>query len=517
MAEHIYEKEALINRLESYLGKTFEMIDNKGMFEHVQDINLQKGIAGAVVEQCIFEYPHYSRQEADLIIVEGDKYIKTELKTTGLLIQKAPKKHYIAKEPMSITAVGVYDLAEQEFETSHFWEKLEHMLIIYYHYSAKHAVSAYDYKDFQMVGYEFHEFSNEDIEILKNDWENVRSLCKEIISHHPGEKNKEWKAAVKKEYIDVHTQLRRVLSYIDLAPKFPPRFRLKKPMVSSIIAKHFGYDLEQLPGKYMSVSDIDAKCKELTDKYAGKSIRQLSRTLGLEVKEEKDLEQKGIAEKIVVSMFGGKAKKLNQIALFEKFGLIGKTITFTSNGGRTEDMKLYHVDFEEMLRDTIIDDNGDKRQIMFEDSDMYGYFADHELLCIIFKESTPNDTKKDSSKLLASNIFVGFKRIVFSEEFINTTVKKLWEDTRDKIKNHKLIDVVQKSKNGSIVFLKNGEISTAPNFLKGSDNDVFLRGSGQDSALVHKTECVNGICMLPQYVWIKGLAVVNELNQTPEI
>ena len=27
MAEHIYEKEALINRLESYLGKTFEMID----------------------------------------------------------------------------------------------------------------------------------------------------------------------------------------------------------------------------------------------------------------------------------------------------------------------------------------------------------------------------------------------------------------------------------------------------------------------------------------------------------
>lgn len=96
MAEHIYEKEALINRLESYLGKTFEMIDNKGMFEHVQDINLQKGIAGAVVEQCIFEYPHDSRQ-ADLIIVEGDKYIKTELKTTGLLIQKAPKKHYICK------------------------------------------------------------------------------------------------------------------------------------------------------------------------------------------------------------------------------------------------------------------------------------------------------------------------------------------------------------------------------------------------------------------------------------
>lgn len=32
-----------------------------------------------------------------------------------------------------------------------------------------------------------------------------------------------------------------------------------------------------------------------------------------------------------------------------------------------------------------------------------------------------------------------------------------------------------------------------------------------------KTECVNGIRMLPQYVWIKGLSVVEELKQTPEI
>lgn len=50
-----------------------------------------------------------------------------------MLIREKPRKHYVAKEPMSITAVGVYDIAEQEFETSHFWEKLEHMLIIYYY------------------------------------------------------------------------------------------------------------------------------------------------------------------------------------------------------------------------------------------------------------------------------------------------------------------------------------------------------------------------------------------------
>ena len=202
--------------------------------------------------------------------------------------------------------------------------------------------------------------------------------------------------------------------------------------------------------------------------------------------------------------------------MFERFGLIGKTIAFTSSGGRTEDMKLFHIDFNELTRETIVDDDGIERPITFEDSDMYAYFADHEFLCIMFKESPIDPESGYKPNSLSSNIFIGFKRIVFSDDFIDTKVRKLWEDTRDKIFNHKLVDVVQKKK-GSIVYLKNGEVSTAPNFLKGSENDIFVRGSGKDSSSKHKTECVNGIRMLPQYVWIKGLSVIDELKKTPEI
>ena len=517
MPDHIYDKKALIARLEAYVGKTFEMIDNKGMFDNVQKYNLQKGIAGSVVEQCIFDYPPDTKQEADLIILDGEKSVKTELKTTGMLIQEKPKRHYVAKEPMSITAVGVYDIAEQKFETSHFWEKLQHMLIIYYYYSASHAVSAYEYKDFSMVGYEFHEFSKEDKEVLKKDWEYVRSLCAEVVSHHTGPKDKTWKDAVKQEYIDVHGRLRRLLSYVDLAPKFPPRFRLKKTTVSSMIAKHFGYELEQLPGKYSSISDIDFKCRELTRLYAGQTIGQLIKKFNLELLTDGKLSMKGVAERIVIAMFGGKAHKLNQIELFERFGLIGKTIAFTSTGGRTEDMKLYHMDFDELTRQTIIEDDGTERPITFEDSEMYAYFADHELLCIMFKESPQNLIQKYKTNSLSSNVFVGFKRLVFSDEFIDTKVRKLWEDTRNKVLKHTLVDVVQKRKDGSIIVLKNGEVSSAPNFMKSSENVVFMRGSGIDSSRKNKTESVNGICMLPQYVWIKGTSVVDELKRTPEI
>lgn len=516
---HVYEKSDVIRRLETHRGKLLGEIDNKGIFAHVKEFPLQKGIAGTIVEQCIFEYSPDSKQEADLIILEGKESTKTELKTTGMLIEMRPEKHYVAKEPMSITAVGVYDIAEQEFYSSHFWEKLEHMLIVYYHYNADHAVSAYEYKDFPLVGYEFHEFSEDDVEVLKNDWENVKRLCEEVVSHFPGPRNSQWKADVKQEYIDVHGQLRRILSYIDLAPKFPPRFRLKKPTVSTIISNHFGYSLEQLPERYTAVSDIDRKCQEITNRYKGRTVASLAHEF--DIPYSRQFENKGITEQIVVAMFGGTSKKLNQIEVFEKFGLIAKSVVVTSSGGRTEDMKLFKLDFNEITRTSVTDDDGSVREYQFEDSDLYTYFADHEFLCIIFEEAKSKVIEEspgifvEHPHKLGDNKFLGFKRLVFSDEFIEEVVKPVWEDTRSKILNKTLVDVIQRKQDGSVVINKSGDVSSAPNFIKSKDNDVFLRGSGTDSSLKHKTECVNDIKMLPQYIWIKGKSIVSELDVTP--
>ena len=83
--------------------------------------------------------------------------------------------------------------------------------------------------------------------------------------------------------------------------------------------------------------------------------------------------------------------------------------------------------------------------------------------------------------------------------------------------NKKLVDVIEKDKTGNPIINKSGDVSSAPNFMKSRENVVFLRGSGKDSSLINKTETVNGIKMLPQYVWIKGSAVVEELNNTEEI
>jgi len=522
MPDHVYAKDDLISRFDAILGKTLEEIDNQGIFAHVQEFNLQKGVVGTLIEQCVLGYAPDTRQEADLIVVDGDEQTKTELKSTGMVIISEPTEHFVAKEPMSITAVGIYDIAEQEFQTSHFWDKLEHMLLVYYLYAADHPVTPYEYRKFPIKGYEFHEFDEDEVTALRQDWEHVRALALRVISHHPGPKDKEWKAAVKQEYIDVHGELRRVLSYIDLAPKFPPRFRLKKPVVSSLIAKHFGYQLEQLPGRYTVISDIDKKCRALSQLYRGKTVEQLARLFGIPVAKGRG-EDKGIAEKIIIAMFGGTSKKLNQIELFSRFGLIAKSIVMTTTGGRTEDMKLFHIDFEEITRTAVTDADGTVRPMTFEDSEMYTYFADQEFLCIIFEEARSRVVEESPGFFveiphrLGDNKFIGFKRLVFDDQFIEETVKPVWEDTRNKVLNETLEDVVQRRRDGTVVINRSGEVSSAPNFIKSKENKVFIRGSGSDSSLRHKTECVNGIRMLPQYVWIKGTAVIDELRNTPEL
>ena len=509
MAEHIYEKADLIRRFDRILEMPLEAVDSAGMFDRLQGVDLQKGVVGTLIERCVLGYEPDTRQEADLVVTDGPARIKTELKSTGMVLEGGRDPHFVAKEPMSITAVGIYDIAGQDFWTSHFWAKLEHMLLVYYHYASDRPVTPYEYRRFVIKGYEFHQFTPEETAALKEDWERVRDLAAQIVSRHPGPRDRAWREAVKEEYLALHGSLRPLLNYIDLAPRFPPRFRLKKPVVSAIIAKHFGRRLEQLPGRYTVLSDIDRKCRQLTEQYRGETIGALAARFGIPLEQ---CAHKGIAEKIVAAMFGGTARKLSQIELFSRFGLIGKTVVLTAAGGRTEDMKLFHIDFGEMVRTQVEDEEGALRLMTFEDSALYAYFADHGFLCILFRE--PPGSGRD--RPFAENRFVGFRRLVFSDRFIDTAVRRLWEDTRDKILNGRLADVVSRRKDGTVQTGPAGAPCSAPNFMKSRENAVFIRGSAADSSPRHKTEQVNGIRMLPQYVWIRGKAVVDELREAPE-
>lgn len=487
MAGHVFSKKQLENIFNNVIGKTLGEADRNNIFIRAKTNPKITGIAGDVIEQSVLGYPPDSFQSPDLFVDGKD----IELKTTG--IRKPKKKSSIhqfeAKEPMSITAVSPERISNEDFETSNFRHKMENMLLVYYHYDSNVTVKAIDYANFVIKGYQFHEFSKGDMEILKNDWNIVRDFIKKLQEEYDNPKN---------EYHRISSELRKDLMLIDIAPKWPnrPRFRLKRTTVSNIVQKHFGENFEELNTNYSTFKELDEKLHFLTDLHRGKTIKQLMLELDIPIiLNEKGDVSKSISEKIVVKMFGANAKKISKIELFNKIGIIPKTVRQTKKGTKTEDTKLCTIDFTEWTNENI----------NFEDSFVFNYFNNQHFLCILFEEPS------SSSKLL-ENKFLGFKRLIFQESLIENEVRKVWNKVRELINNNQLEESIETKKDGTpIINKKTGKLKTSVNFPKSKDYIFFIKGTGGDSN--KKTLVIKGINMYQQNVWIQGETIVTMLKE----
>ena len=137
-----FTKEQVYTLLEGAKGKTLGEVDKSHQFARTLESKKITGIAGDVIEQSVFGYKKDSKQECD-IEIDG---VLTEVKTTGVRVPKRDLKNvsgkkgeaynvYLgAKEGISITHVTFEPPIQTDFNTSHFWEKTERLLIIFYEY-----------------------------------------------------------------------------------------------------------------------------------------------------------------------------------------------------------------------------------------------------------------------------------------------------------------------------------------------------------------------------------------------
>ena len=503
-----YTKEQIYNLLEEVKGKTLGEVDKSRQFDRTQKSEKITGIAGDVIEQSVFGYDRDNYQECD-IEIDG---VLTELKTTGVRIPKNLLKEvkgktgdayniYLgAKEGISITRVTFEPTIQTDFETSHFWEKSQHLLIVFYEYKSYVNVTTSGYANFPIVDYCYNSFSSEEKAKLQNDWEIVRDYLQGIYTEYQDTDSRN-------EHLIGFTHiLRPQLLLIELVPGFKrigtgayqkPRYRLKKTFVDYIVHGHFDKSRAKneiaLKESFSSFAQLDARCHALSLKYKGMTLPELKKALGIEGN------MKNIASTCVIRMFGTECKLLNQISDFTKAGIIAKTITITPKGKKTEDMKLAHIDFEEWA----------DRDADFEDSDVYSYFSEHSFLCPIFCEPDSNDPSKTT--------FEGFKRFSFDDDFIENEVRRTWEDSRNLIHRNELVWEYEYDKQGEKLINGSGAYIGAPNFPKSSNYNVFFRGGANVSNDKTRTECVNGIRMLPQFFWLKGSYITNKLKEIPFI
>lgn len=497
---NFFHKEDLTRILENVIDKTLGEVDVNSVFDKTKEKPKITGIAGDVIEQSVLGYPPDGEQRPDLD-VDGTL---VELKTTGMRRKmKDSKSYYEAKEPASITAVSIGTIEDEEFYHSAFWKKIAHTLFVFYEYESDKTVPAAGYYDFHIRGYTFHSFEGDDLAIIKRDWQLVHDFLFNIRETCTAEE-------AKKEYPNLSTLINKKTVYLDTAPKYPhpPRFRIRRRVVSSIIQSVFDGDkFEKLPGKYESYQDVIDKCAELTRLYGGKSMYELLKLFGVEGISKDEKVSKQYAEQVIVRMFGGSSKKLSKIELFNKFGIIGKSITITQKGSRTEDMKLFGVDFDDFSELEVMDEEtGAMRRKRFEDSDLYSYLTDNKLLCIVFQEQPDEEGKVH----LNDNIFVGFKWFDLSDEEILEQARLSWEDARHKVVYDELKLEPVLLKDGTQRYTTKTNLPMeAPNLPKSKDYTVFFRGTGSDAK---DKKIINGIKMYRQDYWIKGKYLVDKLN-----
>ena len=490
---------SLVEHLEKCLNKTLGELDVAKEFNCVVGMRKKTGIAGDVIEYSVLGLPKKwegrTKQEPD-IEVDG---VRFEVKTTGLRRSKQNADSFEAKEPVSITAVSPQTIAGEEYHSSLFWHKVAHLLFLYYVYDSRTVVPPSGYARFPLVSYQFHDyrdFSIEEQKTIENDWRIVRDFIAHLQRCY---------SDYESQYPRISYELRPKLMLLDTAPKWPhnPRFRFKKSFVTTIYLRHAASQeqkevLTRRHGGYESIQDIVDECSDIVNQYKGKTVEWLCHHFGIVPTKE----LKSIAEPIIVKMFRGTRKKMNDVDLFSKVGIVGKSIVFTEDNGRTEDAKFFTIDFGEIMDDTL----------SFENSQFYEYFSTHKILFAIFEE--PN--KKAS---LLENRFRGFSLITLNEDFIQMNVRPVWEKVRHLVLSKELVDVpicyTKGPNKGEQIVNKNGVFRSAPNFPKAADGDVFVRGTGNDSS--DKREVVNGIRMYYQQVWIRGEYLSRLVAQSPQI
>lgn len=453
--------EAYAQRL---IGKTFRQVcdddtvnisdDEKYGTAEVDKRKRNKGNLGQIIEERFFHYECNSEARPDF--AEAG----VELKVTPYKINK--NGTLSAKERLILTMIDYYAVVDEEFESSHLWNKSRLILLIYYLYQ-QDIKQNLDYK----IGYSrLFTPPEQDIKIIKHDYEVIVSKIKAGKAHELSEGDTLYLGAAPKAST---SKDRRKQPYSDELAK-PRAFAFKNSYMTYVLNYYI------VPGKNTYEPIIANDLEDSFEDYVVQKIGQYRgysiEDLGVEFDVDISRKPKNLEAMLAYRILGIKGNKAEE---FEKANVVVKTIRIEKNGKITENMSFPAFKFKELVNET------------WEDSTFGNYLRETRFLFVVYKYD-----ENDCLRLKGCQ----FWNIPYDD--LENDVRNVWLKT---------VEVLQ---NGLIITERNGKKYN--NFPKASENRVsHVRPHAKDANDTY--DLPDGRKYPKQCFWLNNSYILSQLDE----
>ena len=292
-----------------------------------------KGNFGQILEKFYFGYEPNSDAEPDFF-------------DAGLELKSSPLKRLKngdlrSKERLVLNIINYLEVHKEDFETSSFWKKNAHLLLVFYLHDRD--LDLLDYIIKLVAGWQY---PDEDLKIIKQDWEFINQKIKKGKAHELSEGDTFYLGACTKG----STALKSFRDQPFSKEKAKQRaYSLKKGYVNHIIA-NIAKEETTVYGKIINRPEILEKVSSIEEiviskfqPFYGKSSKQIEKKLGLELNYKAKSYFANLTNAILGLQLG------QRIEEFDKADIQVKTIRLKENDLPKEDISFPTFKYQELI------------------------------------------------------------------------------------------------------------------------------------------------------------------------
>ena len=292
-----------------------------------------KGNFGQILEKFYFGYEPNSDAEPDF------KAVGIELKSSPL--KRLKKGELRSKERLVLNIINYLEVHNEDFETSSFWKKNAHLLLVFYLHD-----NDLDLLDYVIKLVDDWQYPNEDLDIIKQDWELIQLKIKEGKAHELSEGDTFYLGACTKGA----TALKSLREQPFNTEKAKQRaYSLKQGYVNHIIA-NIAQDESAVYGKILpqekkgkQIQSIEEIVSNRFKSYYALSPEEIEKSFDLSLNPKAKSYFANLSNAILGLELGQKIEE------FEKADIWVRTIRLKENGIPKEDISFPTFKFTELV------------------------------------------------------------------------------------------------------------------------------------------------------------------------